>query len=262
MIHFLSFADSRMTPSLRRIRKEAKNTGWFDTITVVDESYFDKSYMKMIKSTLHMRGFGYWRWKSYIVLKKLSEIAVNDILLYLDAGCTINPKGQARFAEYLKLVENNADGMLFFEQEGQLEKQWTKMDLIIHAKGNLNDNQIFAGIFMLKKQKSTMKLVNEWYDLCNNHFDLITDSPSIIPNDSSFVENRHDQSALSLLARKYNPILLNVLETWTNGDFLKDLSSFPFWATRNKQISKWVTVKITIISWAVGVKIWMTRLVK
>lgn len=260
MIHFLSFGDSRMKPSLRRIRKEAENTAWFDTITVVDESYFDKIYMKMVKPTLYMRGFGYWRWKSYIVLKKLHEIKYGDILIYSDVGCTINLKGKARYDKYLELVKNNLDGMLFFEQKGLLEKQYTKMDLIIYTKGSLNENQIWAGVFMLKKQESTMKLVNEWYELCNNHFDLITDSPSITPNDSSFVENRHDQSALSLLARKYNPVLINVSETWTSGVFAEDLSSFPFWATRNKQMSKWAIAKIVLNSWVLRLKAWATEL--
>lgn len=251
-----------MKPSLRRIRKEAEYTDWFDTITVVDEDYFDKAYMEMIKPTLNLWGFGYWRWKSYVVLKKLNEINKDDLLVYLDVGCTINPVGKTRFEEYIESVEKNPDGMLFYEQKGLLEKQYTKMDLIVYTKGNLNDNQICSGLFILKKQESTIRLVNEWYDLCNNHFELITDSPSIIPNDPSFVGNRHDQSALSLLARKYNPVYIDALETWTSGDFSEDLSSFPFWATRNKTISKRVTAKIAILSWAVRVKTWMTRLAK
>ena len=249
-----------MKPSLRRIRKEAKLTGWFDTVTVVDESYFDKIYMKMVKPTLKMRGFGYWRWKSYIVLKKLNEIAENDFLVYLDSGCTINSKGKARFKDYIELASNNSDGMLFFEQVGLLEKQYTKMDLLVYAKGNLEANQICGGLLMLKKQESTMSLVKEWYDLCNNHFELITDSPSIIPNDPSFIGNRHDQSALSLLARKYNPVFINAKETWTSGDFAEDLSSFPFWATRNKQMSKWAIAKIVLNSWVLRLKAWATEL--
>ena len=93
MIHFLSFGDAKMRPSLERIKSEAEQTGWFDTITVVDQSSFDKDYMKMVRPTLHMRGFGYMRWKSYVVQRKLSEISNDDILVFNDAGCTINPNG-------------------------------------------------------------------------------------------------------------------------------------------------------------------------
>ena len=88
--------------------------------------------------------------------------------------------------------------------------------------------------------------------IIDNHFDLITDSPSIISNDPSFVENRHDQSALSVIGRKYDPVVLSDLETWTSGDFKQTLSSFPFWATRNKQFDKWQTRKM----------VWRFRLIK
>lgn len=36
---------------------------------------------------------GYGIWKPYIVNQKLSEIYDNDILVYLDAGCSINIRG-------------------------------------------------------------------------------------------------------------------------------------------------------------------------
>ena len=41
------------------------------------------------------------------------------------------------------------------------------------------------------------------YDVCNNHFELINDSPSKLPNNRIFREHRHDQAALSLIYKIY-----------------------------------------------------------
>lgn len=239
MIHFLSFGDAKMRPSLKRIKSEAEQTGWFDTITVVDQSYFDKEYMKLVRPTLHMRGFGYMRWKSYVVRRKLYEICENDILIFSDAGCTLNPCGGGRFQEYIRYVNDIESGLLFFVQEGLKERAWTKMDLLDYVGYKENTDQLWSGLFMVRKTPQAMQFAEQWYDLCNNHFNLITDTPSKLPNDPSFVENRHDQSALSVIGKKYNPQIVSANETYTTRDFATDLQDFPFWATRKRQFSWW-----------------------
>ena len=45
-------------------------------------------------------------------------------------------------------------------------------------------------------------MVEEWYETCCNYH-LLNDEPSIIPNDASFSENRHDQSIWSIIRYKY-----------------------------------------------------------
>ena len=228
-----------MLPSLRRIRREAEEVGWFDTVTVVDEHFFDRDYFHLVKPTLHMRGFGYWRWKSYVVKRKLYEMNKDDILLYLDAGSSLNVYGTKRFNEYLNLISDNDSGMLFFEQTGIKERAWTKMDLLAYAKYESNDDQLWAGGFMLRKTPSTIQFLNEWYDICNNHFELITDSPSKLPNDVTFVEHRHDQSAFSVIGRKFAAVVLPICETFTTDDYNIALRDYPFWATRKREFTWW-----------------------
>lgn len=241
-IHFLCFGDSKMQPSLRRIEREARETGWFDTVTVINEHWFDKDYLQLVKPTLYMRGFGYMRWKSYVVRRKMKEIDDGDIIFYADAGCTINRNGHARFKEYIQLVNKNEAGMLFFEHEKEYERTWTKMDLLVYTNYQGNKKQLWSGGFILRKTPKTVDFSEKWYDLCNNHFELITDSPSILPNDPSFVENRHDQSALSVLGRKYDAVVLSVNENYTTGDFSKDLPLSPLWATRKRRFT-WCGLK-------------------
>lgn len=238
-IHFISFADSKMQPTLNRIKAEALNTGWFDSVSTVNEHFFDSEYLCLVKPTLHMRGFGYWRWKSYVIRRKMQEIAKDDIILYADAGCTINKNGYKRFREYIQLVENNKSGLLFFRQDGLKERAWTKADLLDYAGYLDNDDQLWGGGIFLRKTQDSVDFVEKYYELCNYHFELITDSPSILENDPSFVENRHDQSALSVIGKRYNAVIISSRETYTAGDFRKELIDFPIWANRNRKNTWW-----------------------
>mgnify|MGYP000273858874 CR=1 FL=1 len=45
-------------------------------------------------------------------------------------------------------------------------------------------------------------IIKEWYELGSDYHN-IDDSPSIIPNDSNFIEHRHDQSIFTNLMNKH-----------------------------------------------------------
>jgi len=59
---FLTFADSRMQPTLSRIRKEAEELDVFDGIFAFNENDLDSSFVSAFKPHLILgsRGFGYW----------------------------------------------------------------------------------------------------------------------------------------------------------------------------------------------------------
>ena len=88
-------------------------------------------------------------------------------------------------------------------------------------------------MIFLKKTDINIKLVSEWYNLMiSQNYHLIDDSPSIISNDITFVEHRHDQSCFSLLMKKYNRFVIPdetyFHPNWNNG------INYPIWAIRNK----------------------------
>ena len=155
------------------------------------------------------RGDGYWIWKPFLIKETIKNIKDGDILIYTDAGCEWNINGFKRFQEYINILNNSENNILSFHLE-HLEKTWTKMDLIneLNAYDKLNTLQLVGGIFFIKKCEKTVAFLEEWYNvMCNYHF--IDDTPSILPNDPSFIEHRHDQSCFSLLCKKYGSIVLN-----------------------------------------------------
>lgn len=156
------------------------------------------------------RGYGYWLWKSYLIWKTLESMNDNDILFYLDSGCEVVNNHDTR--NKLLSIANNCDKYnILYTSSGYLEKVWTKMDLFNYMNlmndTILNSIQHQAGILIIKKTKITLDFVKDWYNhACN--YNLINDKPSIIKNDDSFSENRHDQSVFSLLLKtdKYSTL--------------------------------------------------------
>lgn len=249
-IVFITFGDTKYKPALKRIKHEAKASGFFTKIKILSNRDLGKKFLKENKEKLCLRGFGYWMWKSYIINNEIKKINLDDIIVYLDAGCTINYKAKQRFLGYINLVNETKTGILVFEQEGLLEKNWTKSDLLeftdsINDDAIINTPQICGGIFIIRKNPISEEFINNWCNLCNNHFDLITDKPSRCKNFPEFIEHRHDQSAFSVLVKKYNPCILSASETYTEGDFQSELSCFPFWATRKRTYyQSWISLKV------------------
>ena len=208
--YFLTFGAGGKTyhDAVRRLVKQAIRLDMFDYVTGYTENDLKKypefwnKHSKFIQS--NKRGYGYWIWKSYLIMKTLEQMNDNDILVYADCGCEINSKKRKTMYNYFKTVQKD---LIIGTETGLPEKNWTKMDLILYL--NMNDNkytntsQHQASTICILKCKKTVDLVKEWYEIaCNYH--LIDDSPSINPNYDTFQEHRHDQSIFSLLTKKYN----------------------------------------------------------
>jgi len=197
--------------AVTRLCNQVKSFDMFDNIygmTDIDlknDDEFWNKHGKFIEQNL--RGNGYWIWKSYLVLKTLKCLAEGDILLYLDAGFELNIK---RKNELINLINNMEKKEFMGSTAGSNDIQYTKMDLIKYLDMNENKEllakeHIPAGCLLLKKCDMIMKLIEEWYEICQNYH-FIDDSPSILPNDITFIEHKHDQSVFNLLVKKYNMI--------------------------------------------------------
>jgi hypothetical protein len=215
MIYFISFGTlDNYKESIERIKKEAEEMNFFDKIKVYTQFDFDAEYTNRHNNffNTHKRGFGYWIWKSYVVLKTLNEMQEGDILIYADAGCTLNNNLIARnkLDTYIQLCKTLPEGNIAF-QMSYIEKEWTKMDVFITLDANkpgiMNSGQLVGGVFILKKCKRVMNLIHEWYTISQN-YQLISDFPSVIQNHANFRDHRHDQSLFSVLRKKRGTIII------------------------------------------------------
>ncbi|MFM9198043.1 MAG: hypothetical protein ACKOWG_20345, partial [Planctomycetia bacterium] len=91
-LHFVSFANRRYGGSLARIRREAEAVGRFASIQAVDDRWLGADYWRVHADTVrrHRRGFGLYSWKPHVVRRTLEELPPGDMLVYCDAGCSLN----------------------------------------------------------------------------------------------------------------------------------------------------------------------------
>jgi len=186
-----------------RLAKEAILSDFFSRVVCLDKVFLSEKFKEKVKNLDHTRGYGYWFWKPYCVLKTLETLSENEILIWADAGCSINPLGKKRLNFYLDMLEQDSKIMLGFTMANTI--QWTKRDLYVYTNTDYefyhNSPLTIATIHFWKRTDETIDFLNHWYELALiDH--LIDDSESIEKNYDQYIEHRHDQSILSLLCLK------------------------------------------------------------
>src|SRR3990167_9151788 len=206
--HFITFggptddyhkAVIRLCDQAKKCNIFTEINGYTDNDLKNDENFWGK-HREFIEG--NSRGYGYWIWKPYLILKKLTKMNNNEKLLYLDAGCEID---YTRSDILLKIFNTN--------------------------KMKLYDDQMQPGCLYITKNELTMSMINEWYKLCcANNYHLLDDSPSKILN-TNLIEHRHDQSIFSLLAIKYNVVNNDLIPTIASS--FNCVNSWPIKIIRN-----------------------------
>jgi hypothetical protein len=247
MIHLITFGDSGFVETKKRLCSQAESLGWFDTITAYSPDDLDDDFKEHFKHILKLpRGGGYWIWKPYIIHKHLEKINDGDILIYLDAGCYINPNGHKRFKEYIEMLngdgcdaaEGDADtGCISFQMSHHTEDKWTTKEIFEHfnihtdSRDIIESGQFIATVRMFKKNANSMNIVSTWRNALYQNPLLFTDYYNDANTANTFIENRHDQSVLSVICKLYKTIVLED-ETYFADGFGSEVSlRYPFWKT-------------------------------
>lgn len=268
----LSFCSSNLDgwirSPLKRIRRQAEAMGVFDDrLRVWTERDLDAGFRERMGARLdgNPRGYGYWSWKPQIVLQALREMPEGDVLLYVDAGCHLNPRGRKRLLEYFRLAQEH--GIVVFQSRSRDEARkgdasqhfltdgaWCKGDLLdfFGVRGDASvtaTGQLGGTAFLVCKTAETLAFFTRFLSVFEGHFELCDDSPSRLPNLPGFVENRHDQSVFSLLGKEKGVFSLSCGEYARINGFApraerrdvrhwprrwSDLADCPIWARHDK----------------------------
>jgi hypothetical protein len=239
-IHFISYGDSKYSIAKTRIHKEATNMNIFSTINIYSpddiDSVFLSKYMNILSQN---RGNGYWLWKEYFILRRLNEIEHGDYLVYCDSGCTINPNGIDRFNEYVKMIEESESGILSFqlcfpEKAYTTSQIFNAFDLPTSSQLQIRlDGQLIATILVMKKCNNVMNIFNKFFEIIDFDQKLITDHYNKQDQIKEFIDNRHDQSILSVIRKIYGSVVIPD-ETWYINFSCAQAKLVPFLATRKR----------------------------
>jgi hypothetical protein len=196
--------------ALNRINNELKQTNFFNEIIgftdedLKKDTEFWEKHGNFIES--NKRGYGYWLWKPYLILKTLEKMKDDDILFHLDAGCEITTYGQREMDLMKQMVDNCNKLNLLYISAQRVEKSYTKMDVFefmgMNNEDAKNSTQNAATVLIIKKNDMMVDFIKEWYTISYNYH-LIDDTPSVLENDSLFNDHRHTQSTFSLLTKKH-----------------------------------------------------------
>ena len=204
----VNFSSYIYLPAQTKSNLSAKVYCNFDKIISLNPIDLDfKFLLKNFSIFIHKKGFGYWLWKPYVVLKALKEIEDGDILCYLDCG-------DGRFVHSVNSLIDWWQSDPFFKkqhiltfQTPFLEKYYSKMEAFsyfsLNKENYFQDKQILGGFFFIKKNQFTQLFFEELLVACQVR-KLLTDCKSKIPNHPEFIAHRHDQSLFSLLCKKNN----------------------------------------------------------
>lgn len=235
MNYLISFGDDNFKYKKLTLRRDAELTGWFDTI-IIDSpetiSDFLNEHSDFVQTS--MKGYGYWIWKPYIILKTLEKINEGDFIFYVDSGSTILKHKSSRFYEYIDILNESDKSMIVFsdscENPTYKEKYIQKMMVLKefsleNDQTFLNSGQVEATVFICKKSDSSISFVREWFNyLIKDNYSLVTDEDYNIQLDD-FICHRHDQSILSILSKLHED-KVNFI------DLIDCYGSGPFFSTR------------------------------
>ena len=182
-------------------------------------------------------GYGYFIWKPFLIRKKINDIAENDIIFYIDGRTGLTNKTIFKIRNKLfkiswinKFLNLEEFDMAVWRMAHNIEDNWTTGDLlslfdVIENKAITDSGQFSATFFGIRVNPKTKAFINNWYEIMSKNLDFSRDEPSSINNSKSFIQNRYDQSFLSILL-KQNSLNLNILEL-TNEEIFNKQTLIP-----------------------------------
>lgn len=208
MIYVITYANEKYKATQQYNERTAYKHG-ADKVYTFGPDDIDNDFKDKNKDILtEQKGNGYWLWKPYFIDKVLQASQEGDWIIYTDSALYFNRS----IKQYVtKLTKENKN---FIVRETKFkEKQFTKADVInaldCEQDKYLNSKQLAATVILMKNCYESKELIAEWLKFAQDK-KLISDDVGL-RNCDEFVDNRHDQSILSLLCKKRKVSIDNYL---------------------------------------------------
>jgi hypothetical protein len=208
--HLVTYATESHHAAAHRLAKSALDVGGFDEAHVYGPDTLDDAYRLRNARILNQpRGAGYWIYKPYVVLRYMHEVAdANDVVCYMDSLYEFKQPFTLQVDEWLAsspvaLTVNKPDERAFYE------KSWSKRDAFLIMgvdEATFRESlQAWCGFICFRNTFEAVQYVAAWLTYTQDAR-VVTDSPTQLAGGETrdFVENRHDQTVCSLLAKAFN----------------------------------------------------------
>lgn len=231
---FTTFTSTGYEAARDRIVEEVKASGNFDAIQTYNEMELTPELLASPTFQIK-KGLGHYSWKPDIIWQTLNNANDGDIVVYLDAGCSVNnSKEWKKYFGYLKEYD-----VLAFRLH-QRNFLWTRKSVFEHFSTIINSNwrenfQMGANALIVKKSAAGLSFVSQWRDYMINRLDLCGDVPvnELHSEDPRLIENRYDQTILTALTYKYCQSG-KAMAIWEHFEGVDSFRSQAFIATRKR----------------------------
>lgn len=224
-IFLCSFGTNDLEKDKNRFLNQALDFKIFKDIYIYNLSDLDEKTKKFIRVTStdkkKTKGYnhGYFVWKPHIIKKTLDKIPDESVLLYMDLGCVLNAKGKETLYEYINYCHKHyCIGFQYrlpsksilkkknYKSQKYYEYNYTKMQVfnyfdISKNHEDYNSEVIWAGAFLLKKNKTTINFIDSWIKASTIEL-LKTEYKN--KKNPELIQSSHDQSIFSILFKKFN----------------------------------------------------------
>lgn len=198
MLVLINFATENFRKAQKLNSWSGKHIAGFDYVyewvvdsdnKLIDQDFYEKN------RTIFSEIKGAHLWKPYCVVKTLEKLNDGDILFYCDAATFFT----RNLRKYLERNVNDiwVSDIPFLEKQFSNKEAFKIVGCDFSEYGNYN--QIQSGFIGIRKSDKTVNIINEWLRLCCMEKVMISLAAG---NDPSFIENRDDQTALSLLCKR------------------------------------------------------------
>lgn len=209
---FIAYSDANCAYSLKRIGRQARGLGIFDDVRLFSPSDLP-DYIRRSPLMQYEKGGGYWAWKPVIIHDTLQTREEGDIVVYADAGCTLN-----RSTEWdlmFKLMREFDTVCFHYDYEMPMWKKfgntstkieyWTKQSAIKFLDEYCEDTtyherpKVWGGLLFMKGKHNGV--LHKWLDITLNHPDIVVDptEEELKMQPEGFAFHKHDQSIITAL---------------------------------------------------------------
>lgn len=219
-MRLVCYSDQNMTISRKRCIESAKKYGIEDVHEWSREMIEETEFYEMNREILDTeRGSGLWCWKSYIIYKAMLDMQDGDYLIYSDVG--------VEFINDPQHIINVMDEDVFLFGNNWNHVDFCKMDVLKTINyfvpeidtDILTAKQVQASAMFFRISKESKEFVKAWLCYCMMP-NLINDEPSMMPNEPTFRDHRHDQAICTSLALEYKIPLHYWPASYSNGAFI------------------------------------------
>lgn len=228
---FIAYSDETCAYSLKRIGRQARKLRLFDEVHLYGPSDLP-DYLKVSPLMKYKRGGGYWAWKPVLIHEELQKHDEGDIVVYVDAGCTLNKSTEWNMMfklmqEYDTICFHYDAEMPVWEKFGNTStkiKYWTKQSALDFLDNYCQNDtyhealKIWGGLLFVKGKKNDF--LRKWLDITLNHPEVIIDASDeeLKRQPAGFAFHKHDQSVITALANNDNNTLVLPEVSETKGE--------------------------------------------